>query len=50
MQMSSCMEMIPGNLSVMLSILFKKTSYDNLRPKGILKNLHLPLRVLKVVK
>ena len=34
----------------MLSILIWKTSLDILSPNGILRNLYLPLWVLKVVK
>ena len=42
--------MMPANLSVILSILIWKTSWDILRLKGILKNWYLPLWVLKVVR
>ena len=48
--MSSCMDMMPANPSVMLSILIWKMSCDILRLKGILTNLYLPLWVLKVVR
>ena len=50
MHISLCMDMIPFNLSVMLSILIQNTSCDILRPNGILRNQYLPLWVLKVVR
>ena len=48
--MSSCVDMMPANLSVMLSILIWKMSCDILRLNGILKNLYLPMWVLTVVR
>ena len=48
--MSLCIAITPGNLSVIWSILIWKTSWAIFKPKGILRNLCLPLWVLKVVR
>ena len=48
--MSSCIAITPGSLSVILSILTWKTSWAIFKLKGILRNLYLPLWVLKVVR
>ena len=50
MHTSSCIDMIPFSLSVMLSICIWNTSCDILRPNGILRKQYLPLWVLKVVR
>ena len=49
-QMSSCIAITPGNLSVIWSILIWKMSWAILKLKGILRNLYLPLWVLNVVR